>query len=113
MKALYLLLCAGLLLPAVSPVAEAQTIRIIGSRDKKDVNLDWLLDEDLFAMSPDDFEKKAGTGFFVWQDKERTRARFNPDKFDYKLKDTDVGEVLINFKGGKVSSAAVSVLNKG
>ena len=115
MKALYLLLCAGILLPAISPTADAQTIRIIGSRrDKTDIELDWLLDEgNLFAMTPNDFEKKAGSKNFVWQDKERTRARFNPDKFDFKLKGTDIGEVLVNFKDGKLASVAISVMNKG
>jgi hypothetical protein len=114
MKALHLLLCAGLLMPAVSPKADAQTIRINLNREKKEVSLDWLLDEEnLFALAPDDFEKKAGSRHFVWQDKERTRARFNPDKFKYKLKDKDVGEILVNFKDGKVVSVAISVLNKG
>lgn len=115
MKALHYLLCAGLLLPAVTPRADAQVIRIIhGSREKKAVELDWLLDEEnLFAMSPDDFEKKAGSKNFVWQDKERTRVRFNPDRFDLKIKDTKVGEVLANFKGGKLASVAISVVNKG
>jgi len=116
MKTLSLLLCAGLLLPALLPPAEAQTIRIIGGEkpDHKDVRLDWLLDEEnLFAMSPDDFEKKAGSRHFVWQDKERTRARFNPDKYDCQLKSLEVGEVLVNFSGGKLASVAISVLNKG
>ena len=113
MKALHLLLCAGFLAPVVTPSAEAQTIRINMRHEKKDVALDWLVDDELFSMTPDDFEKKAGTNHFVWQDKERTRARFNPDKFQYKVKDKDVGEVLVNFKGGKIASATISVLNKG
>jgi hypothetical protein len=113
MIALRLLLCAGLLLPAVSPTAEAQTIRIRLHEEKKDVALDWLLDDDIFAMSADDLEKKAGSGHFVWQDKERSRARFNPDKFNFQLKGKDIGEVLVNFKGDKISSAMISVANKG
>ncbi len=114
MKALSLLLCAGLLLPAASPTAEAQSIRIIGGESKlKEVSLDWLLDDDIFAMTPDDLEKKAGSKHFVWQDKERTRARFNPDKYKFQLKGKDMGEVLVNFKNGKVSSAMISVANKG
>lgn len=113
MKLLSLLLCAGFVLPAAAPHATAQTIRIGGSSDKKDVSLDWLVDDDIFAMTPDDLEKKAGARHFVWQDKERTRARFNPDKYDFQLKGDDVGEVLVNFKDGKVASAAISVMNKG
>jgi len=113
MKMFSLLLCAGLLLPALVPHATAQIIRIVGSSDQKNVALDWLVDEDIFAMTPDDLEKKAGVRHFVWQDKERTRARFNPDKYDFKLKGEDIGEVLINFKNGKVASAAISVMNKG
>lgn len=64
-------------------------------------------------MSPDELEKTAGTRNFVWQDKERTRARFNPDKHAFKIKGKDVGEVLVNFKDAKIASIAVSVLNKG
>lgn len=115
MKAIPLFFCAGILFaPLLSQPVEAQTVTLKVNQKKKDVALDWLLDEEnLWAMTPDDLEKKAGKRHFVWQDKERTRARFNPDKFQYTLKEKNIGEVLINFTAGKLSSAAISVLNKG
>lgn len=116
MKSLPLAFWAGMLLCPLLPVPVDAQIKIIYGRhiEKKEVALDWLLETDnLWVMTPDDFEQKAGKRNFVWQDKERTRARFNPDKFKYKLKGKDVGEVLVNFRDGKMASAAVSVLNKG
>src|SRR6185503_6016107 len=100
MKAILFLFCAGLLLSPLSAPVDAQTIRIrLGKQELKEVVLDWALDtENLWAMTPDEFEKTAGKRNFVWQDKERTRARFNPDKFKFKMKGTDVGEVLVNFR---------------
>lgn len=114
MKTLILLCCAGFLTGPLTIPAEAQTIRLNLNREKKDVDLDWFLDtENLWTITPDEFEKKAGKRHFVWQDKERTRARFNPDKFQFKMKGTNVGEVLVNFRNGTLASVAVSVLNKG
>lgn len=111
MKVFLFLLCIGPVLPLVTlnqtAIAQEESTR------SKRVALDWLLDEGLFAMTPDDLETKAGARFFVWQDKERTRARFNPDDFEFQLKGNDVGEVLINFKAGKVAGVTVSVMNKG
>ena len=115
MKALLILWCAGLLLTVFNVTVDAQTITIRpGKKEMKEVVLDWILDtENLWVMSPDDLEKTAGKRNFVWQDKERTRARFNPDKYKFKLKGTEVGEVLVNFRDGKLCSVAVSVANKG
>jgi hypothetical protein len=114
MRTLSILFCAGILMSTLSEPVEAQTIRINMRKEKKEVSLNFLVEtENLFAMTPDELEKTAGKKYFVWQDKDRTRARFNPDKYQYMLKDKKVGEVLINFKDGKLASAAVSVLNKG
>src|SRR5688500_8531289 len=115
MKALSFLLCAGLLVSSLSGPADAQTIRIrLGKQERKGDVLDWILDtESLWTLTPDELEKTAGKRNFVWQDKERTRARFNPDKFKFTMKGTEVGEVLVNFRDGKLNSVAVSVLNKG
>jgi hypothetical protein len=114
MRILSFLFCAGILMSSITGPVEAQTIRIRMNKEKKEVPLNFLLDnENLFAMTPEEFEKTAGKKNFVWQDKERTRARFNPDKYQYTLKDKKVGEVLVNFSNGKFASAAVSVLNKG
>ena len=85
-----------------------------GSRAVKDVSLDWILSKDkLWEMTPDEFEKLAGTSRFVWQDKERTRARFDPEDYNFSIKGTKVGETLASFKGGKLSGITISVLNKG
>ena len=110
MKAILFLLGIGVVLPLVTlnQTAMAQE----ASARSSEVVLDWLLDEGLFEMTPDDLEKKAGARFFLWQDKERTRARFNPDDFNFQLKGSDVGEVLIKFKDGKVAGATVSVKNQ-
>ena len=88
MKAILFLLGIGFVLPLITlnQTAIAQTARARSS----EVALDWLLDEGLFAMTPDDLETKAGSRFFVWQDKERTRARFNPDDFSFQLKENDL-----------------------
>ena len=111
MKAILFLLGIGFVLPltTLNQTAIAQTARARSS----EVALDWLLDEGLFEMTPDDLETTAGAWFFVWQDRERRRARFNPDDFSFKLKESDVGEVLIKFKDGKVAGVTVSVMNKG
>ena len=114
MRTLSLVFFAGIVISTLCEPVCAQTIRFNMRKEKKEVSLNFLVDtENLFAMTPDELEQTAGKKNFVWQDKQRTRARFNPDKFQYTLKDKKVGEVLINFTGGKLSSAAVSVLNKG
>ena len=111
MKAFLFLLGIGAVLPLI-PLNQTAIAQEASARSSA-VGLDWLLDEGLFAMTPDDLEKKAGSRFFVWQDKERTRARFNPDDFKFQLKGSDVGEVLIKFKDGKMAAVTVSVMNKG
>jgi hypothetical protein len=114
MKTLCLILSFGVLTPSFVPSAFAQSIRLGARNEQKDLALDWLVDkEGLWAMSPDELEKTAGSSRFEWQDKERTRARFDPERFKYTVKGVKVGEVLLNFKDGKLAAATVSVLNKG
>lgn len=76
--------------------------------------MDWLLDHpDLFSASREDFEKHYPDGAFAWQDKEKSRARFNPSRTNIKLRGEEVGETIVSFKEDKVSGVIISVLNKG
>ena len=114
MRALPFLLAAGLITGCLTDVSPAQTIRAAVQKEKPPVALDWLVRADgLWTATPDDFEKQFGARKFVWQDKERTRARFNPDKYKLTLDETEVGETLVSFKNGKIASVTVSVTNKG
>lgn len=116
MKTLWsLMLCACALSPLLPATAPAQDIVIrMGRQDKKKVSLDWIVDHnDLWSVSQDDFEKQIGKRKFVWQDKERTRARFDPEEFQFQVHEEDVGEALVSFAAGKVASVTISVLNKG
>lgn len=109
-----LLLCAVTLGPVALPTVYAQKTIRLSNKQTKQVPLDWMLDDDkIWAVTPDEFETKAGHNKFVWQDKERTRARFNPEDHEFNLHGTKVGETLVSFKAGKVSSITFSVLNKG
>jgi uncharacterized protein YvpB len=93
-------------------LSDAQSFRFNSS--KKELNLDWFLKEkDLFEKSADDLEKAIGSSNFVWQEKERTHARFDPEKRDLRINGVEVGETLVSLKDGKVDSVTVSYLNKG
>lgn len=114
MKVLPLLLVLGLTTGCLTEFSSAQTITITRKREKKPLQLDWLIQaDDLWTTTPDQFETKFGANKFVWQDKERTRARFNPDKWQLTVEGADVGETLVTFKDGKMASATISVINKG
>lgn len=116
MKTLWsLMLCACALSPLLPATAPAQDIVIrMGRQEKKKVSLDWIFDhKDIWSVSQDEFEKKIGKRKFVWQDKDRTRARFDPEEYDFEVHEEKVGETLVTFAGGKVSSITISVLNKG
>jgi hypothetical protein len=92
--------------------SDAQSFRFNSS--KKELNLDWFLkEENLFDKSADDLEKAIGSSNFVWQEKERTHARFNPEKRDLRINGVQVGETLVSLKDGKVDSVTISYLNKG
>ncbi len=112
MKMTHLLLSALLGLALLAP-APGQTTTYRTTPKKLDSTLDWMLGDGLWEHTPDTFEIKAGVEHFVWQDKERTRARFNPDRVQLKLSETDVGETLVSFKNGKLASVTISVINKG
>ena len=93
--------------------SDAQGIRFSGGK-KKELNLDWIIkEENLFDKTADDLEKAMGSSNFVWQEKERTNARFNPEKRELRLNGVKVGETLISLKDGKIKSITVSYLNKG
>ena len=97
---------------AAATTAEAQVSR--GSSQNKELSLDWFLkEENLFDKTPDDLEKAIGSSNFVWQEKERTHARFNPEKRKLKLNGVEVGETLVTLKDGKIDSITVSYINKG
>lgn len=105
--------CASVL--AVSPAqpVSAQTTRMYVPV-KKDLDLSWLTQsKDLWTMTPDDLEKKVGSNHFVWQDKERTRARFDPEEMKLLVDGQTVGETLISFKQGKAAAVTISIINKG
>ncbi|MGI9242055.1 MAG: C39 family peptidase [Verrucomicrobiales bacterium] len=102
----------GLVMMVSLTLSDAQ-IRFSGG-EKKELKLDWFLEEeDLFDKSADDLEKEIGSSNFVWQEKERTHARFNPEKRDLRLNGVKVGETLVSLKDGKINSVTVSYLNKG
>lgn len=93
-----------------------QTIRINMGK-KKTVDLDWILthagEGNLFATTHDDFEKNYDRRTYTWLDKEKSRARFNADRVEVKLRNEEVGETIVSFKDGKISGVMISVVNKG
>ncbi|MDB6132891.1 MAG: hypothetical protein JWM59_1134 [Verrucomicrobiales bacterium] len=90
-----------------------QTI-IIRPQAKREVSLDWILDNpSLFTATHEEFEKNYDKKTFMWLDKEKSRARFNPDRVDIKLRSDAVGETIVSFKEGKISGVLISVINKG
>ncbi|RYD36903.1 MAG: hypothetical protein EOP86_04760 [Verrucomicrobiaceae bacterium] len=90
-----------------------QTI-IIRPQAKREVSLDWILDNpSLFTATHEEFEKNYDKKTFMWLDKEKSRARFNPDRVDIKLRTDAVGETIVSFKEGKISGVLISVINKG
>lgn len=114
MKVLPLLLVLGLTTGFLTEYSSAQTVRISRIRQKQPLQLDWFIQaDDLWTTTPDQLETKFGARKFVWQDKERTRARFNPDKWNLTMEGENVGETLVTFKNGKMASVTISVLNKG
>lgn len=114
MRVLPLIFAAGLFTGCLTDFSQAQTVRISQRREKAALTLDWFLQADnIWNTTPDDLEKQFGARKFVWQDKERTRARFDPDKLKLTLGEADVGETLVSFKDGKLASVTVSVMNKG
>jgi Peptidase_C39 like family len=110
----YFFLGAAIFLAAPSgSFLQAQQIRIIRSTPK-DVVLDWLLDQPtLFATTREEFEKHFPKGSYGWVDKDKTRARFNPDRANIKLRGNEAGETIVSFKDGKISGVMISVMNKG
>ena len=106
-------IAGGLVMMMALALSEAQGIRF-GVGKKRELNLDWLLtEENLFDQSADDFEKAVGISNFVWQEEERTHARFDPEKRDLRLNGVKVGETLVSLRDGKVNSVTISYLNKG
>jgi hypothetical protein len=102
----------GLLMMMSVSSSDAQGIRF--NSKKKELNIDWLLtEENLWEKTADDLEKAIGSSNFIWQEKERTRARFNPEKRELRLNGVKVGETLVSLKDGKINSVTVSYLNKG
>ena len=119
MKPAVLLAAAGSLLiqsgmaapPAGGQVAQEVRYRII---TKKDAVLDWLLDQpNLFASTREDFEKQYDKSSYGWLDKEKSRARFNPDRANIKLRGEESGETIVSFRDGKISGVMISLMNKG
>ena len=96
-----------------------QDIVIRMNSAKKDVALDWLLDQSsLFTATQEAFVKQFPKGSYTWQDKEKTRARFNPDRSNLKLRGEECGETIVSFKADKtsgvmISGVMISLLNKG
>ena len=91
----------------------AQDVRS-GGQTKKEAVLDWLVDHaSLFSATLADFKKRHEASTYAWLDKEKTRARFNPDRVNIKLRGVDSGETIISFKGGRISGVMISVMNKG
>jgi Peptidase_C39 like family len=94
--------------------AEVSQNIVIRVKPKKDITLDWLLDHpNLFTATMADFEKEYPKGTFTWLDKEKTRARFNPDRINMKLRGEESGETIVSFKESKINGVMMSVLNKG
>lgn len=100
-------------LPAeTADLGQETTTRVV--RTKKEAALDWLLDHaDLFSATRENFEAQYPKETFAWQDKEKSRARFNPDRVNLKLRGQEGGETIVSFKDGKISGVIISVLNKG
>lgn len=106
-QALFLLLLfvGGSLLGRVPALAQG---------DRPALALDWLLTCDHpWEVTPDEFEREIGKRKFIWQDPERTRARFDPERYHTTVMERKVGEVLVFFRDGRMSGISISVLNKG
>ena len=103
--------------PASGPWLQAGDIGqevVVRTVQKKEIGLDWLLDRPaLFTTTLEEFEKQYQKGSFAWLDKEKTRARFNPDRVDLKLRGEESGETIVSFKGARISGVMISVMNKG
>lgn len=81
---------------------------------KKDADLDWFLDNpSLFIATQEEFIKQFAKGTYTWLDKEKTRARFNPDRTNLKLRGEESGETIVSFKDSRISGVMISLLNKG
>lgn len=92
-------------------ISQEVRIRVL---PKKEAVLDWLLDHPgLFTATREDFEKQYEKGSYAWLDKEKNRARFNPDRVNIKLRGAESGETIVSFKAGTISGVMISVMNKG
>ena len=57
---------------------------------KKDVSMDWFFDQpDVLTATRADFEKQFPKGTYAWLDKDKHRARFNPDRLNIKLRNEE------------------------
>ncbi len=113
----FLAALALLALPAAAPRAPAAPIAQnspASTPSSNEVSLDWFLDHpSLFSASLEEFEKAFPPGTATWLDKEKTRARFNPDRTALKLRGQEGGETIVSFKVGKIAGVMISVMNKG
>lgn len=100
--------------PKLEPGPEIrQEIRIPASPSRT-AGLDWLLDhESLFSAGREPFESHYPQGSFTWLDREKTRARFNPDRIRITLRGAECGETIVSFKKDRIAGVMISVLNKG
>jgi hypothetical protein len=81
---------------------------------KKDVSMDWFFDQpDVLTATRADFVKQFPKGTYAWLDKDKHRARFNPDRLNIKLRNEECGETIVSFKEDKISAVLISMLNKG
>ena len=119
MKAGLLLVLAGVVFSPCNHGAEAGEDKFAQEAgptvpSTKEAVLDWLLDHSsLFTATREDFEKHHQADTYAWLDKEKSRARFNPDRVKIKLRGAESGETIVSFKEGKISGVLISVMNKG
>ncbi|MES2705845.1 MAG: C39 family peptidase [Verrucomicrobiota bacterium] len=114
---LFPLLMSGVCWPLTGHVQGqelAQKVIVRAAVSRETVDLNWLLDNpSLFTATHEDFEKNYPRKTYMWLDKDKTRARFNPDRVSIKMRGETVGETIVSFKDTKISAVMISVINKG